>query len=315
MNRVLVIRTDRIGEVLLSTPILGSLKIAYPDASISVMVKPHIKELIEGNPNVNEIISYEDLTEGFREAFKLKRIIREKNFDLAVIVNPKKKFHLACFLAGVPVRVGFNRKWGFLLTHKVADEKSKAQKHEVEYNLDLLRALKIEPKDKRPIVIIDDRQQVPDVPEKAVAIHPATSNPKKRWEAARFAQLGDIFAKLGYAVIFVGGKEEAEECHNVMSLMKAKPINLTGKTSLKELAAVLKKCLLLVSNDSGPVHISAAVGTPVIALFGKADPGSRAKRWGPYGEGHQVIEKDRLEDIAPEEVFATAAAMLKSYKS
>lgn len=323
--KILVIRTDRIGEVLLSTPILTALKEKWPLAEITVMIKPEVKELLEGNPNVNEIIEYAHSCRGhlnvpysIATAIKIAMDLKKKQFDIAVVVNPKKEFHLAVFLAGIPLRVGFNRKWGFLLTHKVNDLKFLAAKHEVEYNLDLVRALGIEPKDKRPYLKVTDnarhnsreriRRQIPPGSDscRLVAIHPCTSNPKKQWPKEYFARLGDLLMLEGYNVAMVSGAKEARLAEEVIALMKNKPIDLSGKLCLKELAALFEECKFLISGDSGPVHIASAVGTRVIALFGSTEPGSRPKRWGPYGEGHIVIEKERLEDIKPEEVLKNA---------
>lgn len=319
--KILVVRTDRIGEILLSTPILTALKEKWPLAEITMMIRPQVKELIEDNPRVSEIMEYGDDGENkgqIREAFRLSSIFKQKKFDAAIIVNPKRKFHLAVFLAGIPVRVGFNRKWGFCLTHRVKDVKFLAERHEVEYNLDLVRALGIEPKDKRPYLKVTDnaihnsREKLKRASPagsdtcKLVAMHPCTSNPKKQWPIGSFAKLADLLISEGYSVALVSGAKEARFAEGVIALMKNRPIDLTGKLSLKELAALFEQCKFLISGDSGPVHIAVAVGTRVIALFGAADPGSRPKRWGPYGAGHIVIEKERLEDIKPEEVLKNA---------
>lgn len=339
IKKILVIRTDRIGEVLLTTPILAALKEAMPDAKVSMMVRPEVKELVEDNPNVSEIIEYKGEIRGnkgkegvirekkgtIRKAFRLKRIFKEKDFDIAIIVNPKKEFHLAVFLAKIPIRVGFDRKWGFLLTHKVKDLKYMAEKHEVEYNLDLVRILGIEPKDKKLVLVVRDTDIERGINkeeegkirinkdregeiwlekgQQIIAIHPCTSNPKKQWPKEYFAKLGDLLIESGYNVAIVSGPDDILVAKEVISMMKNKTIDLSGRLTLKELAVLFKKCKFLVSGDSGPVHIAAAVGTPVVAIFGKQDPGSRPERWGPWGKGHIVIQKDRLEDIKPEEVF------------
>ena len=107
----------------------------------------------------------------------------------------------------------------------------------------------------------------------------------------------------GYNTVIVSGVEESPAAKEVVSMMRKKPIDLAGELTLKALAALLKRCDFLVSCDSGPVHIAAAVGTPVVVLFGSKDPGSKPARWGPYGERHIIIQKDRLEDISPQEVF------------
>ena len=179
----------------------------------------------------------------------------------------------------------------------------------------MIRALGIEPGNKRPYLAVSGNSEH-SAAEKLkaamrpggdacnlIAVHPCTSNPKKQWPKGHFAKLGDLLMPLGYNIVMISGAAEQCFAKEVISMMRNKPVDLTGALSLKELAALLKRCRLLVSADSGPVHISAAVGTPVVALFGKEDPGSKPARWGPYGEGHIVIEKDKLGDISPQEVF------------
>ncbi len=322
VKKILVIRADRIGEFVLTLPVIAALKEMFPHADISVMVKPEVKPLIEDNPNVSEVIEYQKIMDGIAEAFRLARIFRGKEFDIVVVVNPKKEFHLAVFLAGIRVRAGFDRKWGFLLTHKVKDLKYPAQKHEVEYNLDLVRALGIEPKNVKPLLIMRDvtiemeyklKKAIPAGSDtcRLIAIHPCTSNPKKQWPKEYFANLSDLLIKKGYNTVIISGIAEGPCAKETIALMKAKPIDLAGALTLRELVELLKRCGLLVSCDSGPVHIAAAAGTPVVALFGSQDPGGKPIRWAPYGSGHAVIYKNRVEDITPVEVFEAAEKLLK----
>ncbi|MCM8758106.1 MAG: glycosyltransferase family 9 protein, partial [Candidatus Omnitrophica bacterium] len=138
-----------------------------------------------------------------------------------------------------------------------------------------------------------------------VAVHPWTSDPIKQWPIENFVKLiKKISANNNLNVIIIGGKEEEDKSKQYFSNLKAKNIiNLTGKTTLKELAALLKKCRLLISGDSGPVHLASCLGTPVIAIFRNDIPAKSSKRWGPWGENHIVIEKSNLSDITVEEVF------------
>lgn len=320
IDRILVVRTDRIGEVLLSTPILTELRRAFPEASIGMLVRPEVKDLVMGNPHINEVIEYTQEKRGIHEALRIKKVLQRKRYDMIVIVNPQKEFHLAAFLAGVPVSVGFNRKWGFLLTHRVPDQKHLADRHEVDYNLDLVRVLGIEPKDSRPVLMVSPEsdeglfdllkikkdKQKEWAHHRLVAIHPCTSNPKKQWPHEYFARIADLLIRRKCDVVFVSGLQEVYDAKRVMSMMRHAAFDITGRLTLKQLASFLKRCTFLISSDSGPVHVAAAVGTPVVALFGRADAGSRSSRWGPYGRNHVVIEKDRLEDISPEEVLQAA---------
>ncbi|MFA4854249.1 MAG: glycosyltransferase family 9 protein, partial [Candidatus Omnitrophota bacterium] len=230
-----------------------------------------------------------------------RRSLRKQKFDACVVSNPTKEAHWAVFWAGIPVRVGYARKWGILLTHKIVDNKSLGLKHEVEYNLDLAGLIGAKTNDKRLSL---GKLSVYSNPEYArvVAIHPYTSDALKQWELERFRELAKrISDELGLRVIIVG-KEEGIGGEEFEKLGK-NVVSLVNKTSLVELAQILKQCKLLVSCDSGPVHLAAAVGTPVIALFRNDLPGKTARRWGPWGDGHIVIARDKLTDISVEDVL------------
>ncbi len=297
INRILVIRSDRFGEFLLNIPALRVLRKAYPRANITLAVSPAVKELALALECVDEV-------EVWNKAFR--RAMRGKKFDACIVLNPAKEAHWAAFWAGIPVRAGYDRKWGFLLTHKIKDEKYLGLRHEVEYNLELVRLVlplaSALPRNDEGVSIRVAAKCDLMIGGKIVAIHPFTSDPVKQWPVDRFMELaGRISRELGVKVIFVGktgdGRGIKRNAENLGAL------DLVNKTSLTELACVLKRCSMLVTCDSGPMHLAAAVGTPVIALFRNDLPGKTAKRWGPVGKGHTVIERDKLENINASEIF------------
>lgn len=304
LKNILALRNDRFGEFLLIIPALQSLKKIYPGAKISLGVEQSVKPIAELVECVDGVLIWDEV----------KKDLRRYRFDLAVIFNPTKEAHVATFFAGVPIRLGYGRKWGFLLTHKIGDTKHLGNRHEVICNLELIESLKNKeqslacrrgrPSEKS----LDFGLNVPgsekyDYLSGAVAIHPFTSDPVKQWPIERFGELGQRIAKeFGAKVVFVGQAAEGDTLLRSVS-PSDKIINLINKTSLVELAQVLKQCKLLVTCDSGPMHLAATVGTPVIALFRNDLPGKTAKRWGPWGEGHRVIEKNSLEDISVDEVL------------
>ena len=301
----------------MNTPVIRAIKNSYPDASITLMVSAAVKEIIRGWPIADDILIYP--SEENNGILKFAWNLRRKKFDMAIILNPKKEFHLAVFLSGIPERVGYNRKMGFLLNHKIEDCKFSGQKHEVEYNLDLIRSIGIEAKDKDLFVSFDlsdereaeallKRNGVSDS-DTVLALHPWTSDPIKQWPTEKFLGLSKkIIQEIPCRLIIIGGKEEISKskdfCVGNLGL-----IDFTGKLSLRQLAAFLKRCKLLISNDSGPVHMACAVKTPVIAIFKNDLPGKGPKRWGPWGEGI-VLQKGNLSDISVEEVFQKIKEML-----
>ena len=292
IKNILVIRNDRFGEFLLNIPVLRALKESYPESSLTLAVSPDTRELAQCIEYSDRVVVWDD---------NFKRGLRKQRFDICVVLNPAKEPHWAAFFAGIPVRVGYNRKWGLLLTHKIEDTKSLGLKHEVGYNLDLAALIGAKTDDTSLSLAKLPAYSNPEYAG-AVAIHPYTSDSLKQWEPERFRELAKrVLDEFGLRVLIVGkdrgpGKEE-------FAGLGKNIVNLVNKTSLVELAQILKQCRLLVSCDSGPMHLAASVGTPVIALFRNDLPGKTARRWGPWGKGHIVIEKDKLADISTEEVL------------
>ncbi len=290
-KNILVVRNDRFGEFLLNIPVFRALKEAYPDAQLTLAVNPAVRELAECIEYADKVAVWDD---------NFKKGLRKHKFNLCIVLNPTKEAHVLSFWAGIPKRVGYDRKWGILLTHKMPDNKNLGLKHEVEYNLDLVGLLGVKTPDKS---ISLGKLPVCKNPKyaEAVVIHPFTSDPVKQWPIERFQQLAkDLSNQGGLRVLIVGkdegGGREFDDLGNNI-------INLINKTTLVGLAQVLKQCKLLISCDSGPMHLAVAVGTPVVALFRNDLVGKTSKRWGPWGKGHIVIERSDLGDITVDEVF------------
>jgi len=225
-----------------------------------------------------------------RFALKLKK----QRFDCAVILHPTNRVHLVTFFAGIPRRIGYNRKLGILLTDKLEHTKQLGQRHEVEYNLDLIRLLGIEPQTKELFMPLQEKAEcwvnelfsslgIHDS-EKLLAIHPGASCPSKLWPAERFAETADRLSQgYGFKTLIISGPHDIGIAQSVSRNMRTPSVNLAGRTSLSHLASLLKRCRLFISNDSGPVHIASAVGTPVVSIFGRAQAGLSPLRWALSG--------------------------------
>lgn len=305
-KRIIIIRMDRIGDVVLSSPAIKAVRKAYPKSHIAVLVRPYAREAVDGSPYIDEVITYDKTGEEKSLFGKIKFIadLRNKRFDLAIVLHPKNSSHLLAFLAGIPKRLGYNKKSGILLTKKVPHTKQYGLKHETDYVLDLLRYIGIESSDKslhvpvnwqseeRVKVLFDKNRILQNDP--VITIHPAASCRSRRWPLERFAKASDILSeKYGARIIIISGPGDDKIMGDkVTELMKFKPLNLAGKTSVSDLVSILKRSSLLISNDSGPVHISCAVGTPVISIFSRKDRGLSPERWGPVGKRDIVLHKD-----------------------
>lgn len=339
-KRILIARTDRIGDVLLSTPVIKAVREKYPQAFIAMIVSPYAKDIVEGNPYLDEVILYDKdgKHKSWPRSIKFARNLEKKRFDLAIILHPTNRAHLLSFLAGITKRVGYNRKLSFLLTDRIPHTKERGEKHELEYNLDLLSYLKIGVADKNLLMPIkkeseewvDDlfKQEGIKTNDKLLAINPAASCPSKVWPSERFAEAADKLAqKYGFKILLVAGSKDLAIAENVIKNMRSSVISLAGKTSVSQLASLLKRCDLFISNDSGPVHIASALGTPVISIFGRNQRGLSSKRWGPVGPRDKVLHKDAgcieclahnckkqfacLKAISVEDVVSCADSILK----
>jgi ADP-heptose:LPS heptosyltransferase len=191
----------------------------------------------------------------------------------------------------------------WLLTERVAHLKQLGDKHEVDYNLDMARkaGLDIGESDRTPYIVTSDKdKKMIDATMKTcgiggniIAFHVGASCPSKRWPVEKFSDVADRLSDVyKYDIVLVGGDDTEELSAKMISLMRGRAVDLTGSLMLGELAEFLSRCRLFISNDSGPVHVAAAVGTPVIAIFGRKDPGLSPRRWGPIGGRDMVLHKD-----------------------
>jgi len=304
-KRILIARTDRLGDVVLSTPVIRFLRGKYPDAYLAFLVRPNCAGVIKNDPNLNEVVIYSKhrYEKNIWSMLKFVVDLRQKSFDMVIALHPSATLYLLLFLAGIPVRIGYDKKYPFLLTKAISHEKHKGLMHEVDYNFDLLTKAGFDTKDadRRPYfalqenekLIIDRVLKTRGIDRDMIAVHPGASCPSKRWPPEKFAEVCDDLVKISNCdVVLVGGTETLEYSEVISMKVKGRLFNLTGILSVEELAELLSRCKVFISNDSGPVHISAAVGTPVVCIFGRKDVGLSPKRWGPLGEGHVIIHKD-----------------------
>lgn len=325
MKRLLFVRTDRLGETILTLPAAACLKAAFPGASLTYFVQPALNPLLARLPWIDRVWSIEEppTTPWWLRAHRAAGHWRGERFDLAVIANPKKEWHLAAWLARIPIRVGYARKWGGLLTHRISDAKMLGGRHEVEYNLDLITALGLPreiPSWSFPPFTHEAQQLAQwlgglgvSADEPLVAVHPWTSNPAKQWPPDRFRRLlEDLSRQPGFSTVIIGGPEEQPNAARLLTPSIPRIIDLTGRLTLPELAAFFQRVRLVVSNDSGPVHLAAAVGAKVVVLFRTDDPAAGPARWGPWGNGHRIIAKPSLTQISVDDVRTCIARQLAS---
>lgn len=299
MAKILVKGVNWIGDSLFMTPSLAALRTGFPSSHISLLINPWVREIFDGNPNIDEIIIYDEKGKEKTLKGKIRFIhsLKNKNFDMGIIMQPRSyKAALFVYLSGIPERIGYSHSLrNLLLTRRI--KFPKAPIHDIDMFLNIVLSLGVAPGKKDPYLPFSPKandwadrfleEQGVNRGELLIGVNPGAFKQSKRWPEPRYAELFDILIKEFKAkVIIFQGPGEDEIVGKVLSLMREKAI--IAKTGIKELAAISRRCKLFVGNDTGPMHVAAASGTPVIALFGPADP----QRSRPWGRNHVVIKKD-----------------------
>ena len=282
--------------MVLLTPALRALKRAYPESNLTLLLRPLVADLMKTHPYVDTCIVDTKNRGRYRSLTELMRRIRRAAFDVAVVLHPTSfRNALLPFLARVPMRVGTNVNGrGMLLT---ASRKDDTRLHEVHRYLRVLQLLDIDTSldalefwhtdtERRIIQDLLDVENVSST-DRLIALNLGTTWRTKQWDIANFAAVIEQIAHLSpdVKIVLTGSSNE-------LALVEALPtslpiINFVGKTSILQLGALLERCEVCLTCDSGPMHIAAAVGTPTVALFGPTDP----VRHRPYSNGHEVVEK------------------------
>jgi heptosyltransferase-2 len=326
VNNILIIKPGAIGDLLHLTPVIRALKAKFPPARITLLVSSKATaSLFRDNPDVHETIVFDKKGEhrSFSSLIGLWRRIRKGRYDM--VVHFQRSNLKAWFLAtaALPCRV--------LVYHKAKDRIV----HAVANHLETIAPLGISATD----MALEFHTSVDDdefadkllgsteyAGRKLVCLNPGASNRIKCWSTGNFAGLGDrLINELDAKILIIGGAEERDLADSISAAMNNAPLDIVGKLSLTQLGAVLKRCDLLVSGDTGPMHLATAVKIPVVALFGAIEP----RRTGPVGKGHRVIQHTEvkcvpcnaktcknttylecMEKITVDEVFSVVAEML-----
>ncbi len=331
--------------MVLFTPALKALRKGFPHAYITLMIGTNsADEVIRGSGLVNKVIRYK--FNGIIEKSRFIKRLRKERFDLSLVsfLDSNYEMALVSYLSAATWRVGYHSQryscgkgCGKLYNIKIKLLDITEDRHEVERHLDLIRVLGLPIKDKKIEIWLDkeDREFAEEFLKKydisnnlLIGMHPGAGGTMgfKCWPKERFAMVADKFGK-GYnaKILLVGGHEETKLADQIGKLMTEEPIIAVGKTSIKQTAALIEKCDLFITNDSGPMHIASAVGISVVAIFGPTISQKNA----PRGNKNIIIKKDLicspcyrfkdisckkricLESISVEEVIVAAEKLLR----
>lgn len=296
--RILVSRLKFIGDIILTTPVIEVLREKFPEAYIAYLGDSIAVELLYHNPNLDEIIPYRFDLPSVSEQFRIVSLLRKRKFDVAIDLFGNPRSALAIFLSGASIRIGGRFGWrGRLYTHPVQiNERVNA----VEFHLKYLEPLGISENYRRPRIYLHDyeinearltlEKTGLKMDEPLVGFHIGATWPAKVWGPHNFAELARcVVSELNGHVIITYGPGDLNYLLEFKNAVKV-PVTIIEPISLRKLAGIIANCNLFVSNDAGPMHISAAVGTPTIGIFG---PGEE-DIWFPYAEkdGNFAIRKD-----------------------
>ncbi len=294
-KNILVIKLRYIGDVLLSTPILRALRTEFPKARLTVVVNPGTEAVLHRNPHVDEVLSLQ--RHGWLAQLKFLSRIRSRQFDCVVDLTDGDRAAILTAWSGAPIRIGFNheRRWtGLLYTWCLTGKYGTM--HMVDYHAQLLQGLGLVPKSSDPELFVGEEEEraadrhldhVGLSGQPWVMMFPFARYRIKAWPADRFAALGDALMDRGYPVVLIGAPPEQQAGEEIQRLARHELISFIGRTSLRELAALMKRSVLFVGNDGGPMHMAAAAGCPVVGIFWPTDPAV----WGPRGSQSSVLYK------------------------
>lgn len=292
-RKILIIRTDRIGDVVLTLPMAKIIKKKFPNSQITFLVREYTASFPRNSSYVDHTIIL-PTKNGKINFFKLVSLIRKEKFDTAIIVYPRLVISLAVGLSGIKQRIGSGfRLFSFLFTDKVYEHRKRGDKHELEYNLSLLASLGINEIEKNSVSFdiqvtkiseqkIDTLLKELKVPEdkKLVIVHPGSGGSSIDLPISSFIKFTERLAReLDYSILITGSETEKMTCEKFM--IEKNTYNLAGKLNLEELTALINRSNLLIANSTGPIHIAAALDKYVIGFYPKIKECS-VERWGPY---------------------------------
>ena len=305
-ENLLIVRTDRIGDVVLSLPLAPIIKKHLPECRITFLVRDYTRSLVENHPYIDDVIILKESGKKISVRENVRNIARY-NFDSAVIVYPTFVTSLIIFLSKIKNRIGTGYRWySFLFNQKIYEHRKYAEKHELEYNVNLLRKFGIEENaspgkvefdlvpDKTSEEKVDEILRRSDIKseEPIIIIHPGSGGSSVDLPQQKFRSLVErIAGELTENIILTGSDREKYLCEN----LKLRPgiLNLAGKLDLSGMIALIKKCSIFISNSTGPIHIAAALDKYTIGFYPRIAACS-PDRWGPY-TNKKVIFTPKIE--------------------
>jgi heptosyltransferase III len=296
VRKILVIKLRAIGDVILSTVVAKNLRMAFPEAQIDFLTEPPSQDVVRNNPFLSSVIVYDLRSHG---ALHYLRRIRQANYDLVLDLFGNPRTALLTRFSGARHRVGYDFR-GRTYAYTTVVRPRGDRVHNTQFNLDALESIGVPVIDRSLHVPIGEGDRTfvgtflaPHIAQNGplVAVNTGGGWYTKRWGLERFASLADLLVdRYGVSILLTWGPGQLEEVQTLRTMMKHSAI-VPPSTNLRQLGALLEKCLFMVTNDSGPMHLATAVGTPVLGIYGPTNPVLQ----GPYGEKHVVVRNEGLD--------------------
>lgn len=302
VKKVLIRSANWVGDAVMSLPAIASARLSFPRAKIAILAKPWVDEIFQNNPAVDQVFLYQSpgIHQGLRGKWRLAKELQKEGFEVALLLQNAFEAALISFLAGIPLRAGYSTDGrSFLLTHPVSVDDRLRKGHQVDYYLGMVGSLGFQIAQRTPSLKVSEKRQEEAErrlrflglggEQKLVGISPgATYGSAKQWFPERYAEVADrITRDLEARVLLFGSREDRKVASQVRQKARVPLIDLTGTTPLAEAITLISRCCLFITNDSGLMHVAAALGVPLIAIFGSTDP----ERTGPLGEFCRVLRK------------------------
>ena len=302
MRKILLVRTDRIGDTLLTLPVVKPIKERWPDCKIDFLARTYTHPILRNVKEIGQILNYdpEGVHRGIRGHQLLATEIQQQNYEAAILFYPRFGLTSALWWAGIPRRIGTSHRWySFLLTDRVHQSRKECLKHEAEYNLDLLEPLiqdlpseisqfrlAIPEKTKRELQEILTAN---DILGKYIVVHPGNGDSAPNLSLDQYRTIIQQISLSGIRVVLTGVNSEKEYNESLKSDLSTNNItDLTGTLNLEQMIALLSEACGLITTSTGPAHIASSVGTPVATFYCPAIPHT-PDRWGPLENLERVI--------------------------
>jgi heptosyltransferase-2 len=292
-QRIIVIDLLYLGDLMFAMPFFKELRKNFPAARIDLVINSSFHSIMEGNSNFDDIYAYNKKWSN-KQSLKFARELGRNSYDLGINIHGSWRTALLLKLINPSFTIGYGGQGRGLFLNR--ELKQPENQHMVNVYLDFLRKMDLNVETGLPYLEVTDKAKNEinkklenwgiGTKAKLIALNTAGTWPTKRWSIEGFARLGDMLNRKYGKVIMVGSPSDLPRVEEIVKRMETESIIATGKTSLKELASLLARCNLVISNDSGPVHVAAAVGTPTITIFGPSDD----VKYRPLGEKNQIVK-------------------------